>query len=336
MAKINLLELEPSNMIGSLKGQKILVYGGNNLGKTLQCSKLPKALLLMTEAGGNGVKCYKVAVNKWAIFKSLVDQLVSDKTLEEMQKKYNTIVIDTLENLVDYAEQATCQEFGVRDLSEISGRLNGYAIYRKDFKTQINRLCAVGYTVVFISHEETIKKIDELTGEEYVFTQPKGSENNKSSTRFVRDICDFCFFVHGGEIDENGDVIPSTALCKQTKHAFARSRYAIQTYIKPFSAKGMEEAIIKAIEKSAENEGATLSDWKETHDNYTKEDWLALINPYFKAIFKKFPDKAKEVVALELGAEGKISQATDDQLLQLENIYNQFVTFACDQGIIVE
>ena len=66
-----------------------------------------------------------------------------------MQEKYQTIVIDTVENLVDLAEQATCQEFGVRDLSEITGRQNGYSIYRKDFKTQVNKLCSYGYTCCF-------------------------------------------------------------------------------------------------------------------------------------------------------------------------------------------
>ena len=336
MAKIDLLTLEPEEMIGSIKGQKILVYGSNNLGKTYQCSKLPKSLLLMTEAGGNAVNGRKVSVMKWAIFKDLVNQLVADKNLAAMQERYQTIIIDTLENLVDYCEQSTCQEFGVRDLSEITGKQNGYSIYRKDFKTQINRLCAVGYTVVFISHEEIVERTDEISGEKYSFVQPKGSENNKSSTRFVRDLCDFCFYVYGGNIDDNGDVIPSTTLCKQTRHAFARSRYAIQTYIKPFTAKGMEEAIIKAIEKSAEDEGAILSDWTERHDDYTAADWIELIKPYYKIVGHKFPEQVKAFITAELGDGKKISQATDEDLIALENIYNQLVTFACNQGIVVE
>ena len=65
MAKIDLLNLEETGMNGSLAGQKALLYGGNSLGKTFQASKLPKPLLLMTEAGANGVKCKKMPVNKW-------------------------------------------------------------------------------------------------------------------------------------------------------------------------------------------------------------------------------------------------------------------------------
>lgn len=336
MAKIDLLNLEETGMNGSLAGQKALLYGGNSLGKTFQASKMPKPLLLMTEAGANGVKCKKLPVNKWATFKDVVKQLTDEKTLDQMKEQYFTIIVDTLENLVGLSEQAVCSEFGVRDLSEITGKQNGYSIYRKDFKSQVNKLCSCGYFVLFIDHEEIVELEDPITGEKYNFVQPKGSGNIKSSTRFVRDMCDFTFFVHGGEVDENGDSIPSSLLCKQTKHAFARSRYAIQTFVKPFTAKNMEDAIIKAIEKSANDEGANLSDWKPDTNDYTAQDWIDMISPYYKAIYKKDSEKAKAIVENELGAGAKVSKATDEQKMELENIYNQMVTHACDMGIVVE
>lgn len=336
MAKIDLLNLEETGMNGSLAGQKALLYGGNSLGKTFQASKMPKPLLLMTEAGANGVKCKKLPVNKWATFKDVVKQLTDEKTLDQMKEQYFTIIVDTLENLVGLSEQAVCSEFGVRDLSEITGKQNGYSIYRKDFKSQVNKLCSCGYFVLFIDHEEIVELEDPITGEKYNFVQPKGSGNIKSSTRFVRDMCDFTFFVHGGETDENGDAIPSSLLCKQTRHAFARSRYAIQTFVKPFTAKNMEDAIIKAIEKSANDEGANLSDWKPDTSDYTVQDWIDMISPYYKAIYKKDSEKAKAIVENELGAGAKVSKATDEQKMELENIYNQMVTHACDMGLVVE
>ena len=358
MAKMSLLDLEDTGMVGSIKGQKIYLYGPNDTGKTFQSMKLPKPLLLMTEAGGNGVRGKKMPVTKWSVFKDLVSQLTSEKLTKAggsdeeddddgakpekvpmyqvMQEKYQTVVVDTIENLVEFAEQATCQEFGVRDLSEITGKQNGYSIYRKDFKSQINKLCSYGYTVVFIGHEENIEKIDELTGDKYMFLQPKGSNNEKASTRFVRDLCDFCMYLKPNGIDENGDTVPSTAICKQTRNVFARSRYAIKTFIKVFNAQNLEEAIVKAIEKSAENEGAVLSDWEMKNDDYTREDWLEVIKPYFQAVHKKYPDKVKDVIVSELGEGVKVSEATDEQITELENIYNQLVTFACDQGIVVE
>lgn len=346
MAKINLRELKPTGMVASLKGQKIYLYSSNDCGKTFQSAHLEKPLLLMTESGGNAVNCAKLAVTKWAIFKDIVNQLTSEKTDKEdkdgrpewqtMQDIYQTIIIDTVENLVDLAEKSVCQEFGVRDLSEIEdSRKNGYAIYRRDFKSQIDRLCMYGYTVVFIGHEEYIDKKNDK-GEKYKYMQPKGSENVKSSTRFVRDLCDFCVALVPNGVDEDGTTIPSTAYCKETKEIFARSRYNIQSKIEAFSAKSLTSAIIAAIKKTAEAEGADIGEWEKSEDNYSAKDWIALIQPYFKAIHKKNPDRVLAIVEEELGEGRKVSSATDDDVVALENIYNKMVSFADNQGIRIE
>ena len=42
MAKMFLLDLEDAGMVGSIKGQKIYLYGNNDTGKTFQSMKLPK------------------------------------------------------------------------------------------------------------------------------------------------------------------------------------------------------------------------------------------------------------------------------------------------------
>lgn len=303
----------------------------------------------MTEAGGNAVNCPKVPVTKWGVFKDLVNQLTSEKIDKEdkagrmewetMQDLYRTIVIDTVDNLIELAEKATCQEFGVRDLSEIEDtRKNGYSIYRRDFKSQIDRLCMYGYTIVFIGHEEYIDH-DIIDGNKKIkirYMQPKGSENVKASSRFIRDLCDFCIAVTPNGVDENGDTIFSTAICKETKEIFARSRYKIQYKIEPFTADNLKKAILDAIKNSAESEGATTKEWEKVNNEYSAKDWINLIQPYYKAIYPKFADRVTEIVELELGDGKKISKATDKDLVALENIYNQLVTFADGQGIKVE
>ena len=355
MAKVNLRELKPEPIVKSLKGQKIYLYGSNDTGKTFQSAKLPKPLLLMTEPGGNAVACPKQTVTKWAIFKDIVSQLTSERVdkndkdgrleWETMQDLFLTVIIDTVDNLVDEAEKSVCQEFGVRDLSEIDkSEANGWAIYRKDFKTQIDRLCQFGYTVVFIGHEEVEtrdengNKVTKKTkgGTYYEFVQPKGSGNEKSSTRFVRDMCDFCMYLRPNGIDENGVTIPSTAICKETKFSFGRSRYAIQTYIDPFNAANLQDAIFDAIEKTAKDEGASLCGWEKKDASLKAQDWIDMIKPYMKAIFSKSPEFAQAVVEEELGAGKKVSAATEEDVTQLENIYNKLVTFAANQQIKVE
>lgn len=347
MAKINLRELKPQGIVNEMRGIKVLCYGSNSCGKTYQAAHLEKPLLLMTEAGGTAVNCPKVPITKWATFKDIVNQLTSEKVdrddkdnrleWQTMQDQYLTIIIDTAENLIDLAEKAVCVEFGVRDLSEIEdSRKNGWAIYRKDFKSQIDKLCLYGYNVVFIGHEEYVDHVDD-NGEKYQYIQPKGSENVKSSTRFLRDLCDFCIFLRSNGVDENDNVVLSTAYCKETKYFFARSRFPFMCgKIEPFTAKNLTEAILKAMRDTAESEGLESVAWEKKDDGYTIKEWLEMIQPYYKAIYKKHPDWVRDMVANELGEGRKISSATDEDKTQLENIYNQMVTFASDQQIKVD
>lgn len=333
-----LLDLEIEDMVGGLAGQKVLIYGPNDTGKTFQAMKCDRALLLMTESGGNGVRGYKKPINSWADFVTYVSLLTAPSTYDEMAKKFFTIVIDTAENLVDLSEQATCKTFGVRDLSEIEGKANGYKIARRMFATQINKLTSMGYFVVFIAHEELDEKhLDEITGEVTQFYQPKGSGNEKSSMRMIRDICDFTIYTKANGIDpDTNEVIKSTGICKKTAHVFARSRYAMQTFIEPFTAKNMCDAMEKAIRKSAEDENIGLTTFSITADVHTREDWLELIKPYMAKLWKPYPDFVNETLANQLGKGRTLSSATDDEVACLESIYNSFVDYACDRGIVVE
>lgn len=334
----SLLDLEVEEMIGGLSGQKVLLYGKNNTGKTFQAMKCERPLLLMTESGGNGIKGYKKAIDTWSDFITAVSDLVAPSTLDKMLEKFFTIVIDTTENLVDLCEQSVCKSFGVRDLSEIEGRANGYKIARKQFSTQINRLTSKGYFVIFIAHEELNEKhFDELTGEITPYYQPKGSGNEKSSMRMIRDICDFTIYLKSNGIDpETNETILSTGICKETSHVFARSRYAIQTFIEPFTAKNMRDAMEKAIKKSAENENAGLTTFSIKDNIETAEEWINLIFPYSKKLFSIYPDYVTETINNYLGKGRKLKSATDEEIPMLESIYNTFVDFACDRGLVID
>ena len=96
----------------------------------------------------------------------------------------------------------------------------------------------------------------------------------------------------------------------------------------------MCDAMEKAIKKSAENENVGLTTFKPYENVTTKEEWLALIQPYVQKLWKTYPEYVNQVVADQLGKGRKISSATDDELACLESIYN--VDFCCDRGIVVE
>ena len=316
-----------------LKGKKIMLYGCNDTGKTYNACHLPAPLLIMTENGGSAVNCQKEACTEWSKFKEIVDDLVKNASEYQSKNELQTVIIDTAENLITLSERAICNKFGVLALSEITGKQNGYNLCRNDFQLQINKLLSKDYTVVFICHEEIIEMTDELTGETYKFYQPKGTSNEKSSMRMLRDLCDYCIYLKPNGIDvQTYDTILSTAICKRTKNVFARSRFAIQTIIDPFTANNLIEAIEKSVRKSAEMEGAEIG-ISNQNKSYTKEDYFELIKPYVEKLFPICKEDVNYIVESELGEGRKISNATDDELVALDNIYNDLVTKAILLGV---
>lgn len=328
--------LKQENKIeGSLSGKKIFLYSTNNTGKTYQATRISeKSFLIATEAGDSSVVCPKVPCTTWSKFKEIVNDLTNQKNLEKRREQIEIVIIDTAENLVELSEIATCNQFGVRDLSEITGRQNGYKICRTDFKQQINKLCLAGYCVIFIAHETTVDEIDPITGETYKFIIPKGSENEKSSMRLLRDLCDFTIYLKPNPVDqETFKVVPSTAICVRTKAVFARSRFDIEPIINPFSSSGIKKAIEDAIQKTAENEGVGIIDFDiNNHKDYTKDDYLEMIKPYVDRLYELCPDDVTNICYSEF-RDRKISEATEDDLVALDNVYNKLVTKATLLGI---
>ena len=317
-----------------MQGKKLMVYGVNDTGKTKQLTKVDRPFLIMTESGGSAVNCPKVPCDDWRTFKEIIDDMTNKKNFEKRFEVCRTIIIDTAENLVNESERSVCAQFGVRDLSEIQGRQNGYKIARTDFEMQINRLTSKGYCVVFIAHEEKVEMQDEISGETYMFVQPKGTSNEKSSMRMLRDLCDYCIYLRPNGIDkETYETIPSTAICRRTKNVFARSRFNIQTFIEPFTADGLIDAVEKSVIKSAEEENVAISKYTNKKKSYTKEDYFDIIKPYVERLFEVCGDEVVNIIEAQLGENRKVTDATDDELVALDNIYNNLVTKATLLGI---
>ena len=342
MGKFNFAQLveQEVKFDDGLEGKKILIYGDNDAGKTYQACHFPYPLLIMTESGGSAVNCPKYdCTERFSTFKEIVEDVCKNvdkyrNPSEDNKARLQTIIIDTAENLVKLSEKAICNEFGVRDLSEITGKQNGYNLARNDFQLQINKLTSKGYTVVFIAHEEKVNSDGDKDGEKD-FIQPHGTSNEKSSMRLLRNLVDFCIYTKVNGVDEDFKTNPSTAICKRTKNIFARSRFDIDTIVNPFTADNIIKAIKDAVKRSAENEGAAIG-IAEVAKPKTKEDYFELIKPYVQRLLPICGDELNQICEEEFGVAGKkITQATDDDIVALDNIYNRYVTKAILLGIEV-
>lgn len=331
MAVIDLLNLEATTYVKSLKGQKIMIYGDNNLGKTRQSMNFNKPLLLMTESGGTALNGHKVGIDSWSTFNSVVSQLTG-KHKNKMQEKFETVIIDTIEELVFLNEQSIATQYSVNDVGEMSaikGAPNGYSMSRSRFKVLINTLTLAGYCVVFLSHMETIEKTNPKTGKVENYVIPYGSNNVKSSMNYIRNLCDFVFYVSSNGIDEKGHPIMSSCYTQATNHAFARSRYiGMVPYIEEFTADNIKEAIFNAIESEAENQnGEVTTEFKsqKVSRDEERESLIKMLQPAYATLYKADPEFTMDVVAQYLGTGVRISEATNNDISSLHAIYDTFM-----------
>lgn len=327
---LNLLNLEPQNVIGSLKGVVEVWYSDNNQGKTYNASKMPKPLILATEAGGRAIGQTHVAhINSWGDFADYVKQLTNPKTLTEMQEKFETIIVDTLENMAMYSDNAVAQNFGVSTLGEITGKQNGYVISRTQINMTINKLTSVGYHVIFLTHVEEVEEVDEITGEVYKFKIPKGTANEKSSARFIRDMADVVVYLKANPYDTlNDKEVLSTAIYKRTKNVFARSRFSeVPLCLPNFNAKQHQEILLNAIKKRAEKEECGITEY-EVEIPTTIDEWKEKIKPLAQKVFEFNRDKGMEIFENQLGEGMKLGDAKEGDEIKLENIYNSLLTYA--------
>ena len=348
--KIDIFAKQDTNMVMDLSGQKIMIYGPNDTGKTKQSCRFPKPLLLMAENGGNAVNCPKFAIRDWNTFVTINNQLVN--MYDKAHELYNTIIIDTAEELVNICEAQVCKMYGVNDIGLVQDpsdknnrNPNGYLLARKMFRNQINMLTSYGYTVVFISHEEEVEKKEEIIDKDgktkvitKTFTVPFGTEKEKGSTRFLRNLCDFVIYTRPNGIDQNGDAIPSSAICKQTQTIFARSRYNMPVMVDVFTAENMQKTMLDAIKSSAEESNSVLVPFEKKEDRFSLEDYFEIIPKVMQKVFAVAPETVQQIVEEELGYDDegkvrKVSSAKENDIPKLANIYTKLTNLATEYEI---
>ena len=131
--------------------------------------------------------------------------------------------------------------------------------------TQINKLSKTGFTLIFIGHGKPSK--DDGDYMDFACDWRTGKP--------IRDISDFVFYVESNGVDENGNVIPSSAYLAEhlpdenNVGFFARSRFnQVQLFFEEWDAKVVKQAIYDGIVKQAEIEGAELVGFEEAFEQY--------------------------------------------------------------------
>jgi len=312
-----------------LEGKRIMIYGGNNLGKTKQSTRMKKPFYLPFEKGVNAISGVPfVPINTWADFKKVNKQLTSLGTVEKAKEMYSTIIFDEVEASAKYCQRYINSLYGVSRLKDGNDGFGLWKEYETEYWEEINKLTGVGYTVVFIAH-----KTENKDG----FILPKG---DKRALEPIIDNCDIVVYLESNGVDEDGKVINSSGYLAQTDRFFARSRFDyIETKIENFTAEKLEEVIIKAIELQEEVEGVKAVTFQEQKTIFESqkisyEELMEKIGEAGgKLIDANKSDLLVEIVEKHLGKGKKVSECTKMQTEVMTVIYDDLVDKIQELGL---
>lgn len=185
------IQIEKTQVSNGLANQTILLYGMAKVGKTTTANQFPKALFLATEAGHSHLECDRINCNSWNKF------LEACALVAKGEHEYQTIIIDTIDNLVDYCTESVCKENGISYPSELAmGR--GWALVTSELKRAMMKLASLPYTLVMISHS-TREIIETSSGKKYDRWTISVSGKNKQIFLNMSDLILFIDFRREGE-----------------------------------------------------------------------------------------------------------------------------------------
>lgn len=336
MANIDIFSAPKSVIANGLEGKVILIYGGNNLGKSYQATRFPKPFVIACEMGLNGIDGVAYApVTRWADFKSIVRQFTGP-TKDKAKELYSTIIVDEVYASSIYCQDYVCSTYGdgALTMADGDGKHNLYQLYEKEYFRQINLLVSAGYTVVFIAHAQ----MDSNTK----FITPKG---DKRCMNPIIDKCDYVVYLKSNGVDADGHVIKSSGYLAQTNEFFARARIEYTpTFIKEFTAENLASAIQEGIDKKREIDHSVVTSFSEQQKlNTVKELDFDELRTEFNNLVKNIPGssdidavteegfkfktywapKIIQITEKYLGKGAKVAQCNENQVEALSLIVDE-------------
>lgn len=131
-----------------------LFFGEPKAGKTTLANQMKNALFLATEPGTAAMEAAEMQITSWSDFRNAVKALLKE------DHKWETLVVDTVDNLYEFLVDDVCSENGWTDLSDV-GFGKGYKLARRKLTNAIATLRKLDMTIVFISHERREIEVDD-------------------------------------------------------------------------------------------------------------------------------------------------------------------------------
>lgn len=326
---MKLKNLKKQSLAIGVAGQRIVVYGDNGTGKTLQGVEIAKKICKMVsndpeaapivisfEHGTNAVyDYYPVDGTDYKEVRETLNELLTPRNREYVLKKMPVVVIDGAEKIPTIAKDYVTSKKDIETLGDL-GYGKGWDLFKSYTDSPFIKFMSIaGLTLIFIFHDEE----DKDTG--YVY--PSGTKKDNGVCRYIRDNSDYTFYLKT-PILEDGSAGHSIAYCNKTFDHFGRNRYgeAATTFEVPFEADDIINYIKECGENYAKLKGVNAVEIVQKQEEETKQlsrgEMIDEINRIGKILFGcSVKERAKEIIAgyTETTSTGKIKDIDSDQSL---------------------
>lgn len=320
---IDLLAIQPNIVSRDLSGYVTYIFGEPKVGKTTMASQMKNALVLATEPGFKtipGIRAQEILT--WGQFKQVLSQLKKP----EVKAAYKSIVVDTVDILIDLCEKSILDEHGVEKLTDIQWG-EGTKALKKEVESALRSIAQMGYALFMISHA-TIRPFTRLDGTTYDQIMPTVTTKLNTVICGMADIYGYAHKV--SDADGNGNIVLTIRANDDSIHCGSRFKY-IDSEV-PFTYDALAKAVTDAIDREAkETKGQFVTDEPIKYAEPESYDFQELMNEFNDLVAslkektgKEFNSiwgaKIREVVARYLGKGRKVADCTEDQAEQLSMI----------------
>lgn len=129
--------------------QAILIYGEEKIGKTgtFRWHNPGKTLFLNTDGGLNPYEVFQIKIETWENF------LFACRDLEEDNKQFETIIIDTIDSAYRFCASYVCEKNDISVEAQLEDYL-GFEYVREEFYRVFTKLRGLGLGLIFLGHQK--------------------------------------------------------------------------------------------------------------------------------------------------------------------------------------
>ena len=342
-------KLTKQTMAVGLVGQKVVVYGDNETGKTTvaieigkaickQVSSNPEAspLVLALENGTNASDdFYLVDGTDYRNVREVLSDFCNPRNKDYIMENMPVLIVDGAEKIPTIAKNYVTTKKEIETLGDLDWG-KGFDIFKSYTDAPFIKLMALsGITVIFIFHTEI--STDEKTKQTYKF--PSGSMKENGICKYIKDNSDFAFYLEK-PVMEDGRKAKSRAYCDDTVEHFGRNRYSegAETFDIDFNAQSVIDYVEACGKNLAKKKGVTATTVVEKQQAVTKKmnhgELVAENSRVGKILFStSAKDRCLELMraCAEGTPTGKISEVDDDN--KLADLLSDLNALASDKGI---